>query len=461
MRIVILGAGMIGINIARELIDEKREVVLIEKDPEVAGVASNELDCIVINDDGSKPEVLRRAGTSRADWFLALTGSDEVNIVSCGLVAAESSEVRTVARVENAFYSSLSPVQKQAFGLDVLVNPAQETADAVIKIIEEGFAEDVVPLLDGRLQLRYITAAPHFQGKTLREIRSNLKEEFLVAAVVRNKVLSIPDGDYQVEEDDGLYILGTPTVLDRVIGPVAGMRQTAKQVLVVGATKIGELLVSGLRERGRAKGLRGIFRGRRSVTVLDSSKENGKRLARLFEGVDIVQGDSSEEGVLEKAGADKADLVVCASESQTFNILTAQLAKTMGAAKSIAIALNDRYKPLSSTLDVDALVSVKSVVAAAVLELVRKAHIRTIHDFFEDDVEIVELSVGQDSPAVGKPLKLLDIPKGVLVGFALQGDRAVVPTGSMVVSGGDVVAFIARKGSITGIEQVFGGERGE
>jgi len=230
---------------------------------------------------------------------------------------------------------------------------------------------------------------------------------------------------------------------------------------VVGATKIGELLVSGLRERGRAKGLRGIFRGRRSVTVLDSSKENGKRLARLFEGVDIVQGDSSEEGVLEKAGADKADLVVCASESQTFNILTAQLAKTMGAAKSIAIALNDRYKPLSSTLDVDALVSVKSVVAAAVLELVRKAHIRTIHDFFEDDVEIVELSVGQDSPAVGKPLKLLDIPKGVLVGFALQGDRAVVPTGSMVVSGGDVVAFIARKGSITGIEQVFGGERGE
>ncbi|HOV64889.1 MAG TPA: NAD-binding protein, partial [Spirochaetia bacterium] len=245
------------------------------------------------------------------------------------------------------------------------------------------------------------------------------------------------------------------------IGPVAEVRRSVKRVLIIGATKIGELLVERLLAPGRFKGLRSIFKGKHIVTVLDNSKEGGKRLARLFEGADIIQGDSAEEGILEKVGVDKADLVVCASESQTFNILTAQLAKTLGAAKSIAIASNDRYKPLSTTLDVDALVSIKSVVTASVLELVRRAHIRTIHDFFEDDVEIVELSVDSNSPAAGKPLKLLNLPKGVLVGFALKGDHAVIPSGNTVLEGGDTVAFIAPKNAIADIEQVFGGESGD
>lgn len=137
MRVVIIGAGMIGIHIARELIDEKRDVILVEKDAEVARIAGNELDCLVINEDGSRPETLRKAGAAKAAWFLALTGSDEVNILACGLVAAESKEVRTLARVENPFYSSLSSAQREAFGLDVIVDPAMETADAIARIISE------------------------------------------------------------------------------------------------------------------------------------------------------------------------------------------------------------------------------------------------------------------------------------------------------------------------------------
>ena len=171
------------------------------------------------------------------------------------------------------------------------------------------------------------------QGKTLETAESGFKEEFLVAATVRDKILSIPDGDYRIEENDRLYILGTPRDLDRVIGQVEGVSQHAKRVLIIGATKITELLAERLRKRRRFKGILGMFRGSRVITILDGSKENAKRLARQFEGVNVLHGDSAEEGILEDADADKADLVVCASESQTFNILTAQL-KTMGAAKS-------------------------------------------------------------------------------------------------------------------------------
>jgi len=469
MKIVIVGGGMIGLHIARELIDEKRDVVLIEKDAEAAKVASNELDCLVINDDGSRPEVLREAGVAGATWFLALTGSDEVNIVSCGLVAVEAKGIRTVARVDNSFYSDLSRAQRKALGLDVLINPAIETADTVARIVDEGFAEDVVPLHDGRLQLRFIEAekAPGFLGKSLREIRSAADRDFLLAAVIRDGALDIPTGDYGIEPGDRLYLLGAPEDLDALLGPVAGVRKASRRVLVIGATKISERLIRDLvlTDSGSASGvvgaLKGLFRGKRRITFIDASREAGKRFARSFQGIETIHGDSSAEGFLEQAGVGKADLVVCATESQTYNVLTAQLAKNLGAAKSAAITLNDRYQTLNSILDVDALVSVKSVVAATVLELVRKAHIRTIHGFFEDDVEIVELTVGTDSPAAGKKLVDLSLPKGALVAYAVKGDRLVVPKGQTRLDRGDTVAFIVRKNGIPGLELAFGGRLGD
>jgi trk system potassium uptake protein TrkA len=241
----------------------------------------------------------------------------------------------------------------------------------------------------------------------------------------------------------------------------------ARRVLVIGATKMSERLIQRLLEGERARGrgvigmLKGMLKGKRLITFMDASRDEGKRFARAFQGIDVFFGDSSEEGLLEKAGIDKADLVVCATESQTYNILTAQLAKTLGAGKSVAITLNDRYLALGATLEVDALVSVKSVVAASVLELVRKAHIRTIHGFFEDDVEIVELVIGPNSPAAGKQLLELTLPKGTLVAFAIKGEQMVVPKGSTVLDHGDTVAFIVRKNAIPGLERAFGGTIGD
>jgi trk system potassium uptake protein TrkA len=462
MKVVIIGAGMIGLHIAHELIDERRDVVLVEKDPEAARKASDELDCLVINEDGSRPETLRKAGASDAAWFLALTGSDEVNIVACGLVSAESPTVRTLARVENPFYSSLSEAQRRAFGLHVIINPDAETADAIGRIVEDGFAEDVVPLHGGRLQLRTVEASsvPAFIGKSLKEAKSGAGKGVLVASVVRSRGMIVPDGDFVVESSDILYLLGTPGTLDGFLGQIAGVKTEAKRILVIGATSVGERLVERFLARSKAGFLSRLVGKKRVVTLLDSSSGAAKRIARSHQGVEVIQGDSSEEGVLERAGIERADLVVCATESQAFNVLTAQLAKELGAKKSLAITLNDRYMVLGSSLDVDALVSVKDVVAAAVLETVRRANIRTIHGFYEDDVELVELRVDAASDVSGRSLKEIVLPKGVLVAFVLQADEMLVPTGATVLNGGDVIGLVARKQGIAVLERVFGGQRG-
>lgn len=468
MRVIIVGGGMIGLHIARELIEERRDVVIIEAEPDAARRASDELDCIVINEDGSKPETLRKAGAGDASWFLALTGSDEVNIVACGLVSAESQAVRTLARIENPFYSTLSDVQRQAFGLDVIVNPAAETAEAIARIVDEGFAEDVIPLHEGRLQLRLVAASsmPAYVGKALKDARPGASVDragagFLVVGVIRGKAMIVPSGDTEIEQGDFLYLLGTPAILDAVLGAVAGIRSSAKRILVVGATKIAERLVARFLEDAKPGLIGRILGRRRLVTVIDSSEADCKRVARAHQGVEVIQADSAEEGILEGAGIARTDLVVCATESQAFNVLTAQLAKFLGAKKSLALTVNDRYMVLGPTLDIDALVSVKDVIAASVLEIVRRANIRTIHGFYEDDVELVELRVEPGSGVAGLSLKEIGLPKGVLVAFVMRGESMLVPSGSTVLEGGCVIGLVSRKKSIAGLELIFGGPGGD
>lgn len=460
MRIVIVGAGKVGIQIARELIEEKRDVVVIEKNPDIARLVDNELDCLVINADGTMPEALRQARTESADWFIALTGSDAANIVACGLVAAESSDTRTIARVETPFYSALSPAQRSAFGLDYLVNPAMETARFLVRILEDGFAEAVVPLHDGRLQLRTLLASQSapYVGKSLVEIRLSKSLPFLVVAIVREGAVIVPKGDNRVLGGDCLYVLGEPAILDELLGRVEGIADEARRILILGATRIAERLVEclGERPRGATNGLRRIFRRKPDITLMDKSSDECRRLARVFQDISILLGDSTEEGVLEGANVDRADLFIAATESQSRNVITAQLAKTLGAKKTIAITMNHRYQALAQELDVDSIICLNDAVASSVLATVRRAHIRTIYGFYEGDVEIVELTVAATSPMVSQALRDLELPREVLVAFVFRGDAVIVPSGVTILEAGDVIGLVAQKRNIAVLEGIFG-----
>lgn len=468
MRVVIIGAGVVGIQIARELIEEKRDVVVIEKNPEIARMVDNELDCLVINADGTVPETLREAKTQSADWFIALTGSDAVNIVACGLVAAEARGTKTIARIETPFYYSLSDIQRRAFGLDYLINPAMETARSIARIVEDGFAEAVVPLHGGRLQMRMLAAdgLRDFAGKTLIEIRASHSLPFLVVALVQDGMIVVPKGDTYVNEGDRLYVLAAPAVLDGLFGGIEGIGDEARRILILGATKVAERLVGCLigGDRTAPKGfldnVRELFRKKADITLMDKSSEECKRLAREFQNVSILLGDSSEEGVLEGNGIARMDLFIGATESQSRNIITAQLAKKLGARKSVAITMNHRYQSLSQDLEVDSIICSNDAVVASVLATIRKAHIRTIYRFYGQDVEIVELEVASASPIANWSLRDIELPRDVLVAFVIRSDEVMVASGNTVLSPGDVIGLVAEKKNIAVLEGIFGGPDG-
>ncbi|HOX13329.1 MAG TPA: FAD-dependent oxidoreductase [Spirochaetia bacterium] len=469
MKIVIVGAGMVGASIARELVEEKKDVILIEKDPEKARFASNALDCLVLNEDGIDPETLKRAGTEDADWFISLMGTDEANIVACGVVSSAFPKPRTIARVRSSYYGSLGAASKSFLGVDHVINPEIEAAQTIVQAAREGISGEILPLREARIRLRSIPAAedPRFPGHTIQEIRKAVGLDFLIPAVVRDGGLTLPAGDFEIQGDDLVYLLAEPKVLDVILGPAAEPQSQVRKVLIVGATTVGERVVEGLLRSGQETKrpwgkLFSALAGHSGpeITVIDDNREHAKRFAHRFPSVTIVNRDLVEEDALEREGAGNADLVVCVTGAQSYNILTARLAKELGARRAIALLLNNSFIKLAPKLELDALVSMRTVVGSSILNIIRKANIRTLHAFHEDDVELVELSIQEESPAAGRKVRDLGLPKGALVAFVLHGTSSAIPTGDTLVQVGDTVGILTKKGLIERLEEVFGGRRG-
>ncbi len=463
MRIVILGAGRVGMQVARELIEENHDIILIEKNNETARIADNTLDCLVINEDGTEPETLRRAGAGQAQWFIALTGTDAVNIVASGLVASEFPAVKTIARVESPFLMKLSPEQKHSFGLDILINPLMEAARAFTHIIAEGFAERVIPLHDGALQLRLlkIDKDSSFIDKNIATIRAQTGEDFLFVALLREGHILVPQGATRINAGERFYALGKPETLNRLFGKIEGLKEEARRILILGASRISEYIISALAESEKREGFKGIFsslfKGSLEILVLDRSEEDCRRLVKLFPQIEVIAEDISEEGIFENLAPETFDLFLALTQSQSKNIISAQLAKTLGVKKTIALTSNNRFLPLGDSLEIDSLVSAHNEVISTILAHVRKAHIKTIYSFYEDNVEIVELRIAESSPLQGKTLQELALPKGVLVAFVQDKNGLNIPSGDSILKSQDIIGLVAPKRSLSELDHIFGG----
>ncbi|HSV56140.1 MAG TPA: FAD-dependent oxidoreductase [Magnetospirillaceae bacterium] len=470
MRIVIVGAGLVGATIARELVEEKKDVILIEKDPEKARHASNSMDCLVVGEDGMDPDTLRRAGTAEADWFISLMGPDEANIVACGIVSTTFPRPRTIARVRSSHYGSLGPSSKSFLGVDHIINPEIEAADTIVRAAREGISGEMLPLQDARIRLRSIEASDdaRFPGHTVQEIRRTIGLDFLIPAVARDDGLTLPAGEFEIRNGDLVYLLAEPSVLDKILGPAEEPISAIRKVLVIGATAVGERVVEGILKVGQEarNPWSRIFTAlsRHSgpeITVVDDNRDRAMRFSHRFPSITVVNRDLVEEDALVQEGAGNVDLVICVTQAQSYNILTARLAKELGARRAIALVLNNSYFRLSPMLGLDAIVSMRTVLTSSILNIVRRANIRTLHAFNEDDVELVELSIREDSPAASRTVRDLGLPKGALVAFVLRGGVSPIPNGDTRLLPGDEVGILTKKDSIQRLEEAFGGRHGQ
>ena len=464
MKVVIVGAGAVGLQIAKQLIDEKKDVVLIEQDTERARIAANRLDCIVINKPGNSLDALREAGTENADFFIAVTDSDEVNLISCVLAGGENSAPFKVARVRNIDYSN-TPIADEGFlGINFVVNPEVVAAQAIIRTIEHGAISDIMFFEQSKAQMRHlmVEADSPIVDRKLSDIGQAFGVTFLVAVILRENNFIIPSGDTVLHTGDILYIVATEESFDVLYDRIGTEKMDLRRVVIVGGGKIGAMIAAHLldgrkKSQGVIKRLMKVFseERRRSVKIIDRNYARCKELTQQLPGALVINADVSDEGVFEEEHFANSDLIISVTANQELNLVTAVYAKTLGIKRSIALVSKTNYTRIASQLGIDVPVSLKNSVVNTILKLVRKGSVRSVHSISEGSLEVMEISVDNHSVAAGKRISDVRLPEGALVVSVLREDETIIPDGEYVLQGGDHIIVIARTEFIERIQALF------
>jgi trk/ktr system potassium uptake protein len=466
MKVIILGAGRIGYRLAQQLVAEDKQVTVIEKDLRKARQLSNQVDCHVINDEGNSPSVLREAGIEDADFFVAVTDSDEINMISCGLVAADFPKPVTIARVRNLDYSASRMIENPLFGINHVVNPEIESARLIVRAIEHGAKSNVLLFDQGDLQLCDLTVPEDspFLGKPVQAVRAETEHNFLIALLSRNETYIIPSGETLIQAGDQLYLLGSEAELDAVL-ELNGRRKTAvNRVAIIGGGKIARYVMDDLYKDNTPEAgffrkmlTRFVPRRARQIQLIEQDYEKCKSLTERYPNARITHADISDEGVLEEGEIEGYDLLLTATGNQELNIITAMYAKRMGIPRTVALVQRKGYTNIAQDMGIDVVVSLNSALVNSILKIIRKGNIRSIHTISDSAFEIIEFSLDRGTAIDGKAVREIKLPKQSLILLVVRDDEQILPYGDLTLQIGDRVLIIARTDEIMKIEEIITG----
>ncbi len=447
MKIVILGAGSRGYQIARHLIEEKKDVVLIESDPKKASYASSKLDCLVINGSGTSIEVLKDAGIEDTDMFITMTDSDEVNMVACGLVSSEFNVEHKIASIRNLTYIGSHGLSGSILGIDYIVNPEAEAANTIYEIVDKGVFSDMISFQKSGLLLHniHVTEKSLFLNKDVKTIRNSINDEFLIAAIHRKHRLIVPSGDTVIHENDTLSIVAEQSGVEKVFKALGKQKKKLKKILLVGGSKTARFLLKNFSAADR-----------RLFALVDQDSEVCKSFAEQFPEILIIKSDVTDETLYEDEDIASYDLIITLTSNDELNILTAIYARRIGVEKAMAlIKHNTNYLRLAPHLDLDSVISVNSSTVNSVLRYIRGGNFTSVHSLFEGKLEVFEFIITEDTPVLNKEIKEINLRgKGIIAGLT-RGGQNLIPTGNDRLQLDDVLLVTVDRANIDYVHKLF------
>ncbi len=431
MRITILGAGEVGKHLARALIGDGHAVVLIDSDRRAVQKARDSLDIEVIEGHGGSVEVLDRALVSTCDLVCAVTHNDELNMLA-SLLAKKLGAKQTAVRVHG-----LSHITKRRFfyrktlEFDLTISPEEMTASAISRQVRGQDLVSVETVADGKIQLNRFELTGRFDaaGKKIKDIK--LPRQCLITALVRGTSILIPTGEDEVRMGDEVLLIGATETMERVDKILGGRISMPRKVMIVGGGRNGRAVARTL-ERLRLK-----------LKILDQSIEHCETLASLLPNAEIEHGDGTNLQHLKESNVEKVDLFLALTDNDEVNLISCQLAKEIGATKTIAIVSKPDYQDLYKRLNVNAIISPRTLVAERILRFVRSGGDARITSIEHGRAEVIELGIGDRSPLIGKALKDIDFPRGSLVGAIVRGEGVFVPRGGDILEADDMLIVFA------------------
>ena len=457
MKVIIIGAGFTGVQLARALVAEGNDVSLIDKDAGRVRNARNKLDCMVVQAEGNSLKTLEDAGLASADAIVALTEDDEVNMVSCALVAPSHPDVLKIARVRNdAYYAGAIT------GVDRMVHPDVEAAAAICRAMSHGVVGNVVPIGGGFC----ISSVPVVEGSALAGVplwtlASLPGWRYLVAYVESGAEGFLPSGDTVLSPGDRVGILASYSDMSDLKKFAEGSSDaTPRRVAVFGAGRIGSLVVERLLAGRQPSFFGSLFGGGargREITLVDGDENLCRAASERFRGVRVLCGEITDADFIRDEGLDAFDLMVAASGSYERNLVIASYLKSRGVAKTIALTESSEFDDVARKLGVDVAVPMRGTVVDSVVSHLRGGGVTAVHTVCNGRFEVVECDVAQDAEVVGNALKDISRRGEYLVLLrSAGGEDLAMPNGDTVIGAGDHVVLVLRAGN-TEIIRLFGG----
>jgi trk system potassium uptake protein TrkA len=447
VRILIIGAGEVGTYTAERLVREGHDLVVIDQDP-VAIARINDLDVFGAVGDGTDPRVLREHGIDHTDLVLAVSQVDSVNLTACAF-ASRLGATRSVARLSEAILpTDAVRLAKETFGVDFVINPSEEAAREIAGILEGRQVTDSVEFDQGRVRLVGIRVGNDsvLANKSLMELRGAYDQmSMLVVAIVREGATIIPRGDHRILPGDRVYMLGARDELAQFVtteDEQDGAGGT-RRVLIVGGGQVGQRLAARLEDADI------------DVRLLESDRDRSESLAAAFEKTTVLRGDGTTLSALKESGAGDMDGFVAVAGDEETNVMSALLARHLGARKVVALVKRTDYIPILKEIGLDAAVNPRVTAAGALLRFVRRGHILQVTTFKDIDAEVLELVTGEKAKIVGKPLRDVKFPRDAILGGYTRADAFDIPDGETVLEAHDRVIVFALPSAIPKVERMF------
>lgn len=442
---VVMGAGQVGFHLARSLSAQGHSVTVIEVDPERRELIEEELDVLVIGGNGAQPAVLAAAGVAHCDLFMAVSSSDDANLVAAR-IAKQLGARRTVVRVGHAEeLISDRRLLEEVFRVDLLLSTQLLTTTLILNLIRGHNTMAVEYLAGGRVQLRKIRldADSPLTHSPLRDV--DLPRDSLVVAYFRGERLIVPSGDDRAEPGDDALILGTTEVIREAERTASHSREVVGTVVIAGGGKTGRTVAAALES----------FDAR--VKIIERNRARALELAALFPRFEILNGDATDPSLLQAERVDRADVVVALTGHDENNLMAALLARDLGVPLELAVVHRGETIDLWHRLGLRHAFSPRTLAYERIREYIDNGYNATIVSLQHGAAQVLERRLAEASPAAGVTLAEMSPPRGLIVGAVVRGKKVFVPRGDDRLEAGDLVILFVQEEELDTVRLLFPG----
>lgn len=439
MKIVVEGCGKIGITILQSLIAEGHDLVVIDNNPAVIEEITNIYDAIGVCGNGADSDTLSEAGIEKADMFVAVTDSDELNMLSC-FIAKRMGAKHTVARIRNPEYNDQSlSFMKQQLGLTMSINPELLAAQELFNILKLPSATKIETFSRRNFEMveLLIKSGSPLDGIRLMDLRQKYKANFLICVVQRGEEVYIPDGNFELHSGDKIGLTATPAEIHRLLKMVGALQKQARNVMILGASRTAYYLGKMLTAGGN------------SVKVIEKDSKRCTEFCEALPEAVVIHGDGAMQELLYEEGIRSADAFVALTGMDEENILVSFYAMSQNVPKVISKVNRDELTVMAEKLGLDCIVSPQKIIADILVRYARAlqnsigSKVETLYNLMDGKAEALEFKVSPEFPMLQIPLKDMKLKPNILIAGIIRGRKPIIPTGNDMILAGDQVVVIA------------------